>query len=210
MSLNYGYWPEGFIPARGTCGAMLRPHNRAACGDANVITLPDRYVGGGSQSYCADKAFGYDEFARAAAETMRDSYQPMPTAGVKEFAAFFSRPNYEQLLQEVQRRSGYPMEREQLMNVMIEAYSMIRPRSDGMDVERRLVFTPEVTQSYVDEMNRYVLDNTVEENKQANRQWEFLAKNRNGPSEFPDHLEVDTRTRFNGSLYAADYWIPDD
>lgn len=220
MSLNYGYWPQGSVPASGTCvqpfgsaqvGHMLLPHRSAEDGgDAGVIVLPDRFQANGSVKYCADVALGYDEFARAALETMRESYQPMPTGGVREFGAFFSARNYSYLEQEITRRSGYPMEKSQIMDVMITAYSMIHPRSDITDVERRTDFRPEVTKSYVDEMNAYVLDHTIEENIQANKQWDFYAKNRQGPSEFPEHLDTDTRTRLNGSMYAFDYWMPDD
>jgi len=190
---------------------MLRPHRSSENGgDTGVIVLPDRYQAQGSVMYCADAALGYDEFARAALETMRESYQPMPTGGVREFGAFFSAKNFGYLDAEIKRRSGFPMEKSQIMDVMITAYGMIHPRSDITDVGRRLDFSAAATQSYVEEMNKYVLDNTVEENIQANKQWEFYAKNRQGPFEFPEHLDTDTRTRLNGSLYAFDYWMPDD
>jgi hypothetical protein len=133
----------------------------------------------------------------------------MPTAGAKEFGAFFSESNYNWLFSEIKKRSGFPIEKGQLMDVMMTAYTMIHPRSDITDVERRLDFSEVATTSYVKEMNRYVLDNTVEELKQANKLWDFYAKNRQGPSELPEHFEYDTRSRLNGSLYSMDWWMPD-
>ena len=91
---------------------------------------------------------------------------------------------------------------------MMRAFTMILPRSDLMDVERRLNFSKGTTASYVKEMNDYVMEHAVEDVKQANRLWDFYAKNRNHPSEFPEHFEEDTRTRFTVSNYAMDYNLP--
>lgn len=226
MSLNYGYWPRGAVPAKGTCGPMLRyaPDGadssfiaRLAAGSkggavaaAGAAEPPGEFRSLGSVSYCADRVLGYDAFARAALETLRSSYTPMPSGSAYEFGAFFSGPNYERLCADVARLSGYPTDRQRVMDAMISAFTMTAPRSDPTDLERRTVFSPEVTASYVAEMNRLVLDNTVEENRQAHRLWDYYVKNRDGPSDFPEHLDTDTRTRFTVSLYPMDYMLPDD
>ena len=172
--------------------------------------VPERFRGVASDRYMSDRELGYDSFARAALETMRESYNPMPTSEYREFGRFFSGPNYRHLREEVKRMSGDYADDGDLMDMMIRAFTMIRPRSDIMDLERRQNFSDETTDSYVKEMNGYVLDNLPYEVYQANKQWEFMAKNRNGPSELADHPGIDTRSRNVGSLYPFDYWMPDD
>jgi hypothetical protein len=173
------------------------------------IQLPDRYDAIGKQTYCSDKALHMDPFARAALETYRDSYQSLPTGGVHEFAAFFSKGNYDYLYGEIQRRAGNPIDKNDLFDVMMRAYSMILPRSDPMDLERRLRFDKACTDSYLAELNAYVFEQTVEEVVQANRQWDFYAQNRNGPSELPPRSDEDTRSRFVASYYPFDWLLPD-
>ena len=202
MSLNFGYWPAGYKPSIGTIPNPLFKNPN--------VDLPKRFQGYAAKTYNSDAELGYDEFARTALETYRDSYNPMPTSDVKEFGAFFSAGNYQFLKEKVKHMAGFYADDGDLFDNMVKAYSMIRPRSDEMDFERRTVFTKSVTDSYVNEMNRYVLDNLPEEVKQANRLWDFYAKNRNGPSEMPDHPGIDTRSRNVGDLYPADYWMPDD
>jgi hypothetical protein len=175
-----------------------------------MITLPSRYDAWGATTYCADRALGYDWVARAALESRKNSYQPMPTGSSREFGQFFSEANLKMLEREIQRRSGFPMERGAVIDAMMNAFSMIQPRSDQMDTERRLDFSQAAIDSYVTEMNRYVLENTVEENKQANKLWDWYSKYRNVPCELPDDCDVDTRSRFTASLYPFDWTIPDD
>lgn len=201
MSLTIGYWPYGYIHPRTTCGPMYSPTAK--------IRLPDRYVGAGSINYCDSKAIQCDEFGRAALETLRESYHTMPTGSVREFARVFSAQNFEYLASEIKKQSGHDIDKSELFDAMIQAFTLIAPRTDIMDVDRRLNFSDDVTRSYVEEVNKQVLDRTVEETKQANRLWDFYAKNRNGPSEMPDNCDIDTRTRLVGSFYAADYWMPD-
>jgi hypothetical protein len=176
---------------------------------SNNIKLPTRYEAIGSVDYCDQNVIQCDEFGRAALETLRESYHTMPTGNVKEFAAVFSSKNFNYLASEVKSRSGFDIDKNELFDSMIQAFTMIAPRTDIMDVSRRLDFTKETTESYVKEINRQVLDRAVEETKQANRLWDFYAKNRNGPSELPDNCDIDTRTRLVSSFYAADYWMPD-
>ena len=202
MSINIGYWPRGSLPAMGTC-VPTKEH-------ANAIKLPGRFQGVGSVSYCVDDALGYDSFARAALETLRNTYHNLPTAGVKELGAFFCEKNFNYLFEEIKRRTGLTIDKNDLFDVMLNAYAMILPRSDPTDFQERTCFDDRVTQRYVAEMNRYVFDNTLEDVKQADKLWDFWAKNVNGPSEFPEHLDTDTRSRLVGSLYAFDYDLPDD
>lgn len=199
MSLAYGYWPRGYLPSIKSCGSLI---------EESAIRLPKRFQGVGSVNYCDEKVIGCDKFARAALETYRDSYHTMPTANVKEFAKVFSESNYKFLASEIKRRSGYEIDGGELFDLMMQAFTMIAPRTDIMDVDRRMNFSDQTVQSYVSEINAHVLDRGIEETIQANRQWEFLAKNRNGPSELPDSCGVDTRTRLVSSFYAGDYWMP--
>lgn len=159
-----------------------------------------------------DQKFGFDEFARSAMETYRNGYLPLPTASAREFGTFFSKENYAKLYKEVTRRAGYAPAEGDLFEVMQWAYSSVQPRSDEMD-ERRTHFDPNVTASYVAEMNSHVLDRIVEEVKQTNKLWDHYARYRNGPGQdFADdedmHFGVDTRTRYHASRYDMTYWMP--
>ena len=232
MSLNLGYYPIGSLPSRGyhegcdgserpefVAGPMWRPKYLQAqygiklpgsVGHTEEAQLPTRFAGVGAATYNSDRELGYDEFARAALETYRDAYNPMPTADVHEFGAFFSAKNFDWLEGQIKKQSGFPMERSGIMDAMFAAYGTIQPRSDMMDLDRRTVFNQSTTNSYVREMNAFVLEHTIEENKQANRQWDFYAAHRNGNLEFPDDLDQDTRSRFTGSFYDMTYMLPDD
>ena len=221
MSLMFGYWPGGNLPDGGgdsrgrgprrtSCGPKMRRPTAVVGGDAPKIVLPTRYEGAGSVNYCDQNVIGCDEFGRAALETFRESYHTMPTGNVREFVAVFSAANYAYLAGEVKRRSGHEIDGSELFDAMMQAFTMVAPRTDVMDVHRRLDFSTEVTASYVRDVNRQVLDRVVEETIQANRLWDFYAKNRNGPSEMPDGCDVDTRTRMVASFYAADYWMPNE
>jgi hypothetical protein len=189
------------MPARGTCASLLRPFSG--------IVLPGRFSGQGSVQYCADAAFEYDPFARAALESMRSSYHAMPTADVREFGMFFSQGNFTWLKEQVKQRSGYYMDDAELMDNMMAAYTMMPPRSDPVDLQRRTDFSVETSRSYVRDINKLVLERTVELTKQANKQWDWYAKNLNGPSELPEQ-EIDTRTRLNASMYDMNWQMPDD
>lgn len=202
MSINIGYWPRGSLPALGNCVPTKER--------ANAIKLPSRFQAVGSVSYCVDGALGYDAFARAALETLRNTYHNLPTAGVKELGAFFSERNFNFLFDEIKRRTGLTIDKNDLFDVMLNAYALILPRSDPTDLQDRTSFDDCATQRYVAEMNKYVFDNTLEDLKQADKLWDFWAKNRNGPSELPEHMDTDTRTRLVGSLYPFDYDLPDD
>lgn len=179
-------------------------------GSVSPIKLPERYQGVGGVNYCDAKVINCDEFGRAALETLRESYHTMPTGNVREFSKMFSAKNFNFLASEVKRLSGFEIDKSELFESMIQAFTMVAPRTDIMDVDRRLNFSEGVSQSYVDEVNKLVLERAVEETKQANKLWDFYAKNRNGPSEMPDSCDIDTRTRLTGSFYDGTYWMPDD
>jgi hypothetical protein len=204
MSLSLGYW-LGKPEASQSCGPSF------VSAPSGPIRLPHQYAGAGSVNYCDKEVIHCDEFGRAALETLRDSYHTMPTGNVKEFAAVFSSKNFAHLLSEVKQRSGgHEIDKNELFGLMIQAFTTVAPRTDVMDVHRRLDFSEQATRSYVAEVNAAVLERAVEETKQAHRLWDFYAKNYNTPSEMPDQAGVDTRTRLMGSFYAADYWMPDD
>jgi hypothetical protein len=207
MSLNLGYWPEGKMPVRGPCaGDRFHVQNREG-----PIRLPGRFETSGDVKYCADTSLELDHFARAALETMRDSYNPLPTASVGEFRSFFSAANFQHLFDQIKLRSGgSDIDRSDLFEAMMACWAMVAPRTELMDVDRRLNFSPQTTKSYVDEINALVLDRTVEEVRQANRLWDYFAKNRNGPSELVEHFDTDTRSRWTASFFPGDWYLPDD
>jgi len=180
--------------------------SRRAAGQ--VIALPSMYLTAHAPQPSTDLTLGMDQFARAAMETYRSSYQPLPTASVNEFAAFFSRPNYTHLFNEVKRQAGYEPDASELYEAMMAGFSMVPPRQDEMD-ERREVFTKEVAQSYVREINAWVLDKVVADTVAANKLWDHYAKYMNGPVDWGEdedmHFGVDTRTRLNASRYDMTY-----
>lgn len=175
---------------------------------------PVQYLTAHAPQLTDDRILGLDQFARSALETYRSSYVPLPTSQTKEFAAFFNQHNYEMLYDEVKRRSGGNRpDPNELYELMMSAFQMIRPRSDEMD-ERISDFSPAATSSYVNEMNKFVLERAVEDVKAANQLWDHYAKYRHGPgfAEFLEddamHFGVDTRTNAQGSLYDGTYLLP--
>lgn len=124
------------------------------------IPTPRLYLTGAASRPNVDKAFGYDDFARAAAETMRSSYDPLPTCNAREFATFFSRKNYENLYKSIVDRAGGNPDEDELMEAMFRAFSMVAPRSDETDM-RRTKFDDATIISYVRECNNKVLEDMV-------------------------------------------------
>jgi hypothetical protein len=150
----------------------------------------------------------FDQFARAAIEVGRSSYNPLPTASSQEYAWFFSRRNYDYLYRKARELARNEPDSGELFEAMLKAYSMIQPRGDEMD-ERRELEGPDITQSYVDELNKYVLEQVVPDIKAANQLWSFWAKYRNGPVDMQDdEYYIDTRSRFQGSRIDASYLLP--
>jgi hypothetical protein len=181
---------------------------------SGVISLPrpKMYLTGAVSRPSVDSAFGYDEFARAAEETFRNSYDPMPTCNAREFATFFSRKNYEMLYREVVRQAGDNPDANELMETMFRAFSMVAPRSDEMD-DRRTKFDDATIISYVKECNAKVLEDIVTDVIAGNQQEKYFRTHRwrPGPEFEADedmHFGVDTRTRLNGSMYDATYLQP--
>ena len=178
-----------------------------------AVDVPTQYLTAHAPQMQDDRILGFDQFARSAIETYRSSYCPLPTSQTREFAAFFNQKNYELLYDEVKRRSGNKPDASELYETMMAAFQMVRPRSDDMD-ERSADFSPAVTRSYVDEMNKYVLEHAVEDVKAANQLWAHYAKYRHGPdyAEFLEddamHFGIDTRTNAQGSLYDGTYLLP--
>lgn len=173
---------------------------------------PRRYLTGATPRPKVDSALGYDEFARAAAETFRQSYDPMPTCNAREFATFFSRKNYDSLYRSIVDRAGNNPDPNDLMEAMFRAFSMVAPRSDEMDM-RRTKFDDATVVSYVRECNNKVLEDMVSEVIAGNQLEEHFRKHRWGPGpEFgadPDmHYGVDVRTRWTGSSYDMTYLMP--
>lgn len=211
-SLNFGYWQDGAACVR---GAKRIPDLDAGVHSRSVIKLPGSYRGAAmpAKTYIADAGFGFDDFARSALEANRNSYHPMPTADSREFGAFFSARNYAWLREQIKARSGYYADDGDLFDCMQRAYSMVLPRSDIMDLSRRTVFSDRsVIQSYVDELNCYVLENLGEEVRQANKLWDYYAANRHGPcsDEMPDGPGLDTRTRNVAEFFRGDLHLYPD
>lgn len=176
------------------------------------IPAPKLYLTGAVQRPSVDRAFGYDEFARAAEETFRQSYDTMPTCNVREFATFFSRKNYESLYKATVDRAGNNPDPTELMEAMFRAFSMVAPRSDEMDM-RRTQFDDATIISYVRECNDKVLLDMVTDVIAGNQLEEHFRNHRWGPgpefAEDPDlHFGVDSRTRLNGSMYDMTYMMP--
>jgi hypothetical protein len=177
-----------------------------------TMRMPKAYLTAvGATTRRDSDALGFDDYARAAMETYRTSYSPLPTCSVNEFGAFFSKRNFELLMAEIQRRAGNEPDANEVYETMMRAYSSVLPRSDQMD-ERREKFGPGITRSYVREMNDHVLEWAVEDVKAANNLWEHLAKYRHGPRgmETEDGLGggIDTRTRLRGSSYDGTWLMP--
>jgi hypothetical protein len=176
------------------------------------LPTPNLYLTGAVPRPGVDRAFGYDEFARAAEETYRQSYDTLPTCNAREFATFFSRKNYENLYRAIVDRAGNNPDPSELMEAMHRAFSMVAPRSDEMDPRRTRFDNPTII-SYVRECNDKVLLDMVSNVIAGNQLEEHFRKHRWGPGEEfaqdPDmHFGVDTRTRLNGSRYDMTYLMP--
>ena len=176
-----------------------------------MIRLPRMYVNASPQP-ATDKAFGFDPLARQALETYRSSYNPNVTASRMEFAAFFSLPNYKRLYDEITKQcGGHIPDGATLYETMMWAFQSVAPRSDEMD-ERREMFDPEMTASYVKEMNGHVLERMTADVISANQQASCYYKYRfKGPVDYAKDWEgydEDTRTRWTGQRANMLYQLP--
>jgi hypothetical protein len=177
------------------------------------VKLPRLYVSAiGNPQPWTDKMLGFDRIGRLALEIYRDTYNPLPTGNVDEWRVFFSVRNYNYLYNEIKRQcKGLIPEESELMDAMFWAYSSVLPRSDEMD-ERRDMFGPDITRSYVQEINKYVLEKMTAEVTSANQLADVYYKYRmQGPVDYAadwgDEM-VDTRTRLIGSRYDMTYQLP--
>lgn len=171
------------------------------------LKLPTRRLTSTASRGHTDAVLGFDAFARNAMETYSSSYNNMPTCSYREFAAFFSKANYTHLYNEVCRLTKNKPDANDLYEYMMRAYSTILPRSDEMD-PRRTKFDPSTIRSYVDEINKVVIELVIPDMEASIQQWEHLAKHRHGPGkEFEEdddlHFGYDTRTRYGASNYDA-------
>jgi hypothetical protein len=176
------------------------------------IYYPGQYLSSTTRLPITDRALNFDEYARAAIEVFRSSYLPLPAGSPQEYAAFFSKKNYEYLYNESMRQSGgYRPDSNELFESMIRAYSVIQPRGDEMDLRREL-YTTDVTNSYVNEMNVQVLDHIVPIIIASNKLWDHLAKYRHkaGYEDYyrEDDGGLDTRKRNHGSIVDSSYLLP--
>lgn len=176
-----------------------------------MIRLPRMYINASPQP-AADKAFGFDPLARQALETYRSSYNPNVTASRMEFAAFFSLPNYSRLYKEIVRQcQGNIPDGATLYETMFWAFQSVAPRSDESD-ERREMFDREITASYVDEMNKHVIERMTADVASANQQASHYYKYRfEGPVDYAkdwDGYDEDTRTRWTGQRTDMTYQLP--
>lgn len=197
MSLNFGYYS---VNPRFVVGPVPAPASFKTPG----VKMPSRYDGYANRDISiSDIELGFDEFARTALHAYRNSYNPLPTASYMEFGRFFSAKNYDHLKQQVKSKTSFYPDDNDLMDHMIRSFSMLQPRTDASD-ERRVLFDSATVESYVKELNAYVIENIVPEVVEGNKLWQFYAENRNGPSDVPD-TPIDTRTRYVASMYAGDY-----
>lgn len=172
------------------------------------VKVPGVYDGYANRDInISDIELGFDEFARTALHAYsKDSYNPLPTANYKEFGRFFSAKNYQALKEQIKRRTSQNVDETDLLDHMFRSFAMLQPRTDPVDA-RRDKYDSTVIDSYVAELNAYVLENLVPEVIEGNKLWDFYAANRNGPSDLPD-TPLDTRTRYVASVYAGDYYLP--
>ena len=159
-----------------------------------------------------DKLLKLDPVARAALETYRESYNPLPVGHVDEFRTFFSLKNYRYLYKEIIRQcKGMLPDETELMDAMMWAFSSVAPRSDESD-ERRDLFGADITNSYVQEINKYVLEKMTAEVVSANMQADTYYKYRmHGPVDYLQdwgESDIDTRTRLVGSRANMFYFLP--
>lgn len=176
------------------------------------IKLPRLYLSAVAPQPMTDKMLGFDPIARAALETYRDTYNPLPTGNVDEWRAFFSTKNFKFLYNEIKKQcNGMIPEEGELMDAMMWAYSSVLPRSDETD-ERRDLFGPDITLSYVREINKYVVEKMTAEVISANQQADCYYKYRmKGPINMQEDWGdwgVDTRTRLTGSRVDMTYLLP--
>jgi hypothetical protein len=176
------------------------------------IKLPRLYMGAVSPQPMMDKMLGFDPIARIALETYRDTYNPLPTGNVDEWRAFFSVKNFNYLYNETKRQcKGKIPEETELMDTMFWAFSSVKPRSDEMD-ERRDLFGPDITLSYLREINKHVLERLTAEVISANQQADVYYKYRmKGPVNMQEDWGdwfIDTRTRLTGSRADMTYLLP--
>ncbi len=173
------------------------------------IKLPRIYLTAQSRLPISDDILGFDEFARASIEMGRGSYNPLPAGSTHEYAAFFSKENYTYLYQKIRDIAKNDPDPGELFEAMSWAYSTVQPRGDEMD-ERRELFGADITRSYVNEMNKYVVERVSSETEAANQLWNHYAKYRNGPVDMQaeDDGNIDTRTRLQGSRYDMSYYLP--
>jgi hypothetical protein len=159
-----------------------------------------------------DKMLGFDQLARTALETYRSSYNPLPTGNVDEWRVFFSLPNYKYLYNEIRKQcKGMIPEEGELMDAMMWAFSSVLPRSDETD-ERRDLFGDDITRSYVNEMNKHVIEKMTAEVISANQQADVYYKYAfQGPVNMAEDwgdYGIDTRTRLTGSRADMLYMLP--
>ena len=176
------------------------------------IKLPRLYMSANVIQPMTDKMLDFDPIARMALETYRDTYNPLPTGNVDEWRAFFSMPNYKYLYNEVRRQcKGLIPEESELMDTMMWAYSSVLPRSDESD-ERRDLFGPDITRSYVNEVNKYVIEKLTAEvisaNQQADVYYKYAFKGPVDMAEDWGDYDQDTRTRLTNSRADMLYMLP--
>lgn len=168
--------------------------------------IPGPYEGYASHGLNADELLGFDKFARTALETYKDGgYVSMPTNNWREVRDFFCEKNFNSVVAQVERSSGYPAHKQTVWEAMMFAFYQARPRSDPMD--RRIKETDQATtDSYVAELNAAVVKRMVAETVAAQRNTVVAQRIRYGKRTFPD-TPVDTRARLVGSMYSFDYML---
>jgi hypothetical protein len=176
------------------------------------IKLPRLYLTAHAAQPMTDKMLGFDPIARMALETYRDTYNPLPTGNVDEWRAFFSLKNYKYLYAQIKKEcNGMIPEEGELMDAMMWGYSTVLPRSDETD-ERRDLFGPDITSSYVREINKHVIEKMTAEVISANQQADVYYKYRmKGPINMQEDWGdwfVDTRTRLTSSRADMTYQLP--
>lgn len=170
----------------------------------NPAFIPKIYLRASAPHKSVDIALGFDEFARSAMDTYRSNYANTPGCSWREFAMFFNKKNYDMLLKQIKRQAGNNPDPDEVFETMMRAYQSVQPRSDEMD-ERRERFDIPTVKSYVQEMNKLVIEWAVPDVIAANQLWDHLAKHRHGPVGWEEdedmHFGTDTRTRLNVSQY---------
>lgn len=176
------------------------------------VRLPKLYLTAHAAQPMTDRMLGMDELGRAVLETYRTSYNPLPTANVDEWVAFFCKRNYGFLYKEIRRQChGMIPDESELLEAMMWAFSSVLPRSDESD-ERRDLFGRDITASYVKEMNRHVIEKMTAEvisaNKQADTYYKYALRGPVDMAEDWGDYFIDTRTRLTGSRADMLYMLP--